>query len=168
MIMPSLAFHSMSDEDVTALVAYLRSQPASGRSLPPRNLNIMAALFIGGGLFPTSAQEPITQPITAPQPGTEEYGSYLISISGCRDCHGQTLSGEPGYFGATAPNLRVEIKNHTPEQFINFFSTGMLPEGRAVAPGAMPLASYRKTFTDEELMDIYNHLVNLSVAQTGQ
>ena len=69
LIMPSYAFHAMSDEDVMAMVAYLRSQPASGRSLPERNLNMLAALFVGSGMFPTSAQEPITEAVVAPAPG---------------------------------------------------------------------------------------------------
>ena len=167
-IMPSQAFHAMSDEDVMALVAYLRSQPPSGRSLPDRNLNALAALFVGAGMFPTAAQEPITEPVTAPPAGTPEYGGYLSQIGACRDCHGATLSGEPGFDGSSAPNLRVRTKDYTPEQFLTFFTTGENPEGRVVAPEAMPWLEYRRAFTDEELVDLYNYLAGLPVAGDGQ
>ena len=57
--MPSQAYRHLSDADVQALVAYLRSQPAVDNPQPARNLNILAALFLGAGLFPTSAQPPV-------------------------------------------------------------------------------------------------------------
>lgn len=161
LIMPSMAFHPMSDADVMSLVAYLRSQPPSGRDLPERDLNVLAALFIGGGIFPTSAQEPITQPVNPPAAGTIEYGEYVSKISACYDCHGATLAGEPGFDGSRAPNLRIEVKSYTQDQFLNFFSTGELPEGRKVEPEVMPWNDYRKVYTDAELIDLYNYLVNL-------
>ncbi len=65
-IMPSEVFHNLSDVDVQAIVAYLRSQPAAGPNTPATKLNVVGALFIGAGLAPTSAQPPITQPIVAP------------------------------------------------------------------------------------------------------
>jgi hypothetical protein len=57
--MPSQAYRNLSDADVQALVAYLRSQPAVDNPQPARNLNVLAALFLGAGMFPTSAQAPV-------------------------------------------------------------------------------------------------------------
>ncbi len=58
-IMPSESFHAMSDADVQALVAYLRSQPAVSRQTPPRDIGLIGTLLIGTGLFPTAVQAPI-------------------------------------------------------------------------------------------------------------
>ncbi len=61
-----------------------------------------ARLFIGAGLAPTSAQPPITQPIVAPAEGASaDYGQYLVSILGCRLCHGENLTG--GKVGGPGP-----------------------------------------------------------------
>ena len=65
-IMPSEIFRDLSDTDVQAIVAYLRSQPAVPPGTPPTRLNVLAALFVGSGMFPTSAQAPITRPVVAP------------------------------------------------------------------------------------------------------
>ncbi|MFV9505286.1 MAG: c-type cytochrome [Oscillochloridaceae bacterium umkhey_bin13] len=70
-IMPSAAFRNMSDEDVLALLAYLRAQPAVGEPSPPRQLNVIGAILIAT-LFPPdafSAQQPITAPVVAPPRG---------------------------------------------------------------------------------------------------
>ena len=109
-IMPSEVFHNLSDVDVQAIVAYLRSQPAIEPNTPPTKLNVVGALFIGAGLAPTSAQPPITQPIVAPAEGASaDYGQYLVSILGCRLCHGENLTGgKSGGPGPPAgPNLMV-------------------------------------------------------------
>src|SRR5262249_38807907 len=78
-IMPSEVFHNLSDTDVQAIVAYLRSQPAVQPVTPATKLNVVAALLIGSGLFHTSAQMPITQPIIPPTGGpSADSGKYLV------------------------------------------------------------------------------------------
>jgi hypothetical protein len=50
------------------------------RDLAERNLNLLVALFLGSGVFPTSAQPPLTAPVTAPLRGVSaEYGEYLVN-----------------------------------------------------------------------------------------
>jgi mono/diheme cytochrome c family protein len=91
--MPAWSYRYLSDNDVQALVAYLRSQPAVSHDVPARNLNILAALAVGVGLAPTSEEPAPSGPIVAPQAGTSAaYGRYLVAITGCRDCHGQDLN----------------------------------------------------------------------------
>src|SRR5258706_439179 len=55
-VMPSEVFHNLSDADVEAIVAYLRSEPAVAPRNPATRLNILAAALIGAGVFTTSAQ----------------------------------------------------------------------------------------------------------------
>jgi mono/diheme cytochrome c family protein len=161
-IMPSMAMHNLSDEDTMALVAYLRSQPAIDRPLPERNLNLLGALFFGAGMFPTSAQTPINSTIVAPAKGTADYGAYLVSAVGCRDCHGQNLDGVTQGNGPTGPNITVIVPTWKEEQFIQYFRTSADPiTGRKISPDAMPVPSYNAALTDEELADIYNYLSNL-------
>lgn len=162
-IMASQAFKHMSDEDAQAIVAYLRSQPAVERDLPERDLNLLAAVLVGGGMFPTSAQPPITAPVVAPAAGSPDYGKYLVSATGCADCHGERLDGvvTGGGPGVAAPDLTASMPAWQEEEFFTFFRSGKLPGGRAVDPMAMPWNSYDKAFSDQDLKDIYTYLHSL-------
>src|SRR5258708_3919349 len=46
LIMPSDNFRNLSDDDVQALVAYLRSQPATGGPTPTNQFNVLGAIFL--------------------------------------------------------------------------------------------------------------------------
>ncbi len=163
-IMPSETFRYLSDADVQAIVAYLRSQPASGDVRPENDLNLLGAVFIGAGLFPTSAQPAITRPITAPPQGpTADYGLYLISVSGCRVCHGPSLTGGAGP-GPAGPNLAALVPHWTEAQFINTIRTGIDPSGHELAAKEMPWRQLSAEFSDNELRAIYLVLHNLGPA----
>lgn len=165
--MPANDFRYMSDEDVQALVAYLRSQPAVGSPTPDNRLNLVGALFINFVDFRT-AQQPAGH-VTAPQPGTPEYGDYLVSVIGCRGCHGKQLQGRlhTGPGGPSGPNLTMIVPHWTEEQFMTFFNTGQLPGGSTVpvetfrdglkAP-VMPWTEVRAATTDEDLKAIYAYI----------
>jgi mono/diheme cytochrome c family protein len=172
--MPANDFRTMSDEDVQAVVAYLRSQPAVGGPTPDNQLNLVGALFINFVDFRT-AQQPVGR-VTAPQPGTPEYGDYLVGVIGCRGCHGKQLQGRlhTGPGGPSGPNLTLVVPQWTEEQFMTFFNTGQLPGGSTVpvetfrdglkAP-IMPWNEVRAATTDEDLKAIYTYIHSLPPVQ---
>jgi mono/diheme cytochrome c family protein len=163
-IMPAPVFHYLSDADVQQIVAFLRSQPAVNRDVPERNLNLLAALFIGSGMFSTSAQPPITQAIIAPPKGTADYGAYLVNATGCKDCHGVNLTGgTPGGFGPVGPNIAALVPNWNEQGFVQTFRNGVDPTGHQLSD-EMPWKSYSKMFTDDELKDLYSYLHGLNTA----
>lgn len=171
LIMPANIYRNLSDEDVQAIVAYLRSQPASGEPTPPNQFNLIGALFLNLSDFRT-AQPPVGS-VIAPEPGTAEYGKYMVDIIGCRDCHGDQLQGKvdngaPG--PPPGPNLTTIVPEWTEEEFMTFFNTGKLPGGGTVptlilpsgfSEPRMPWPVVRAATTDEELRAIYNYLHNL-------
>ncbi len=162
-IMPSDAFHNLSDADVQSLVAYLRSQPSSSTVTPPRDLSLMALALIGAGLFPTAEQPHISQAQSAPPPGvTPQYGGYLISINGCRTCHGANLEGgAPGGFGPPpGPNIRALVPTWQEAAFVSFFRTGVDPYGRIVDPDVMPWSNIGAAYTDDELRAMHAYFKN--------
>ena len=164
-IMPSDTFHHLADSDVQMLVAYLRSQPPSTHATPDRDLGLMAFVLIGAGLFPTADQPPVVQPVVAPPTGaTTQYGQYLVDTTGCRVCHGPNLEGgKPGGFGPPAgPNLRAIVPNWQEAQFVQFFRTGVDPNGRAINPDLMPWKDIGLAYTDEELRGIYAYVHGLT------
>jgi cytochrome c553 len=171
LVMPSGNYRNLSDEDVQAIVAYLRSQPATGGPTPKNQFNMLGAVFMNLSDFRT-AQQPVGR-VTAPQTGTPEYGKYLVDVIGCRDCHGDRLQGivDNGQPGPTpGPNLTKIVPGWTEEQFMAFFNTGKIPGGGQVpmitfASGftepKMPWPLTRATTTDDELKAMYAYLHSL-------
>jgi mono/diheme cytochrome c family protein len=166
-IMPSEVLCNLSDADVQAIVAYLRSQPVTGTASPPTRLNVIAALFVGSGLVHTAAQPPITHPIVAPPEGTTaEYGEYLVSVMFCRQCHGEHLAGrEPGGLGPPAgPNLTLILPPWTLEDFRQTLRTGVDPYKHTLRE-EMPWKQLSAFATDQDLEAIYTYLHALKPVQ---
>jgi mono/diheme cytochrome c family protein len=163
-IMPSDAFHHLSDDDVSTLVAYMRSEPAVNHATPDRDLSLPALVLIGAGLFPTAEQPHISAPQIAPPPGTPAYGQYLVDITGCAACHGPDLRGRaPGGFGPPAgPDLRAIVPAWQEDAFVRFFRTGQDPNGRSIDNAAMPWKDIGQAVTDDELRAIYTYLHSLT------
>lgn len=159
MIMPSRAFRNLSDEDVQAIVAYLRSQPPVEPDTPPNSLNVLGAIMINLGGPPFEAQPPITEPAVAPPAGaTAAYGEYLVSYT-CSSCHGADLGGDEAF---RAPGLAGVGLTWTEAQFINFIRTGERPSGPAVDGELMPWEVLSEFFEDDdELRAIFAHLGTL-------
>jgi mono/diheme cytochrome c family protein len=161
-IMPSGVFRNLSDSDVQSIVAYLRSQPATGATTPPAKLNALGAFLIGA-MLPTAVQPAITQPVVMPAEGTSpEYGKYLVSVLACTECHGENLAGRPpGGLGPPAgPSLRAIVPNWTAENFIHTIRTGLDPSGRKLAPG-MPWKEVSAFASDDDLSAMYAYLHSL-------
>ena len=171
LIMPSDNFRNMSDDDVQSLVAYLRSQPATGGPTPKNQFNFLGAVFMNLSDFRT-AQLPAGR-VTAPQPGTSEYGKYLVDVIGCRSCHGDHLQGrvdnaQPG--PPAGPNLTKIVPQWTEEQFMVFFNTGTLPSGETVptltlpsgfTEPRMPWPMVRAATTNDDLKAMFAYLHGL-------
>jgi mono/diheme cytochrome c family protein len=162
-VMPAEVFRNLSDADVQSVVAFLRSQPATGAPTPPTKLNIVGALLIAL-VFPTAAQTPITQPVVAPVEGTSaDYGKYLVSIADCRSCHGEHLAGRvlKGPGPPAGPNLTMIVPNWTAEQFAQTIRTGIDPNKR-VLTAEMPWRNISGFATDDDLAAIYAYLHGLA------
>ena len=114
-LMSAMDARFLSDEDLAALIAYLRSQPAVQKETPAENVSLLGVLMAGAGLIPQ--QPPVTGTVSAPaRSSTAEYGQYVVSYAGCRGCHGEDLSGGTGL--AKGPNLTVRVPKWTQDQFV--------------------------------------------------
>jgi cytochrome c553 len=161
-VMPSDAFHNLSDADVQSIVAYLRSQPAVEPNTPATKLNVLAALLVGAGVFTTAAQAPITQPIVAPIAGaTPDYGKYLVSIMACRMCHGENLTGgNPGDENA-GPNLALIVPAWSETGFVTTLRTGVDPAGHTLGD-RMPWKAFSAFASDDDLRAMNAYLRGLT------
>lgn len=160
LIMPARGFRNLSDDDVHAIVAYLRSQPPVEPDTPPAKLNVLGAIMVN--FVPLlEVQPPITGPVVAPPPGpTAEYGAYTSSYT-CAFCHGADLRGDETF---PSPDLMGVALGWSEEQFLHFMKTGLRPDGSAVDGEAMPWEEMSEFLEVEELRAVFAHIGTLGAA----
>jgi len=169
-IMPSHQYSRMADEDLGALVAYLKTMPPVDNETKPRNFAFMAYVLAGAGQLGQTPYQMIDHDAahagTMPGSTAAEYGEYISYLSACRDCHGPDMAGavDPGTGEATPDVTSTGAPGSwTVEQFITAFNTGIRPDGSQMSAG-MPWIEYGK-MTDEDLTALYNYLNTLPAAQ---
>ncbi len=149
----------LADEDIVAVIAFLRSQEPVEHvtPLPPDRPSLLG--FILAGLNFPPAPPTVKGVITAPpKASTQEYGKFMTTFLDCTACHGPDLSGGTSPVTPKGPSLRV-VKDWTVDQFIATLRTGKTPDGHELS-GAMP---WRSTghLDDVELGALYSYLVSL-------
>jgi len=157
-VMPSPQFHSMSDEDLGAVIAYLRRQPPVAHEVPARNVNFLAHILLGAGVFDTALQPPLVAPVPAVASDTTvAYGSYLTRLLACRDCHGTDLHGAPK--NSLAPHgadLATLVPAHMPAEFSRALRQGIGFDGRPLDPTQMPWPQFsRLNDAETRAIDFY-------------
>ncbi len=152
---PFTSFNGMAEEDVQALVAFLRTVPPVHRANTPKKIVVpmFESFFLPVWLATFAGRE--TPPPAAPVAGLPR-GEYLVRAVGhCGECHtprsamtmavdsSRLLAGNSkrtGPEGQAAPNITPDpttgIGNWTEEQIVTYLGTGNRPDGD-VAGGLM-------------------------------
>jgi mono/diheme cytochrome c family protein len=162
LVMPSAQFRRMSDEDLSSVIAYLRSQPAVEKTLPKPSMNLLGCLILGLHVYPNSVQPALTGPVAAvAAESTVAYGEYSSYLYGCRDCHGETLhGGKKGQLPPLGPNLAALAASHPQIEFDHAVRGGVSPSGRPLDPTLMPWTQFAG-LEDVEVAALYRYLVSL-------
>ena len=167
--MPAVtAFQYMSDEDLGAIIAYLKTVLPVDRPNGGQNFSALGNILIGAGMFGNLPVEDASHKaqVTAPAVGaTAEYGKYLVAIGDCRSCHGKELAGGPfpdPSVTILSPNLTPggELAAWSAEDFIAAMRTGVTPSGHELNPEYMPWKEI-SIATDDELNAIFLYLQSL-------
>lgn len=165
MFMPVRDWATMADEDVAAIVAYVRSVPAVDRESQRSTVGPMGRALYVAGQLPLFESELIAHDgIERVRPATGvsvEYGRYLAQIGGCMGCHGSTLSG--GKIPGTPPDFKPAanltpsgIGHYTEADFFRALREGKRPDGSAIDP-FMPIGA-TKLMTDDDTRAIWIYL----------
>jgi mono/diheme cytochrome c family protein len=155
-------FRNLSDADVQAIVAYMRSQSVMHNELPPQRHSLVLAFIIGAGIWDVNT-DPVRQPVAAPaRAPTSEYGHYFVRVAGCIDCHGSDLKGSNNPTNApVSPDITTIAPTWTEAGFIQAMRTGMTPTGRMLNSDIMPWKDIGQ-LEDVELIAMYHYLRTLS------
>ena len=165
LIMPSEQYNRISDEDLGALIAYLKTVGPVDNELGESNLGPLGRVIavIAGGLLPASQIDHSAARAPSPVVGVSaEYGGYLAEI--CTVCHGDQLSGSkaPGNERVDAPNITPAgaLGDWTKSQFINTIRSGITPQGDLLNPRCMPWNRFT-LMTEDELDAIWLYIQSL-------
>ena len=158
----------LSDEDLGAILAYLKTVPPVDHQLQGERFTPLAKILLAAGLLDKLPVETVSHDvhITAPEKGaTAEYGEYLVNTNDCRICHGPELNGGPfpdPTITKISPNLTPggELGFWKEEDFIKVMRMGLTPGGHQLDPEFMPWPGYSQ-FYDEELKAIWLYLQSL-------
>lgn len=166
LIMPSGSFWHLSDADLGAIVAYLKSAPPVERRTEPRTLRPLGTGLVGAGLFDAEFPGATIDHAAARPPAPEKspsiaFGDYLVRSFGCHHCHGPEFAGQqpPDPKAAFAPNLTQGGTLRTWNE--EFF----LQSARARQGKDMPWRSLA-AMTDDELRAIWRYLASLPAKAT--
>jgi len=149
----------ISDEDMLALIAFLRTQEAVEHENPEHldQPSFLGVLMLGANMIPDRplVEEPIVAPKKEP---TAEYGQFMTTFLDCKSCHGDDLNGGDSPVGPKGPSLRL-VKAWSQEEFITTLRTGVDPTGHELSP-LMPWRSTGR-LDDVELAALYQYLISL-------
>ena len=157
-VMPSVEFYHLTDEDIGAIVAFLRSLPESdGPATSVEFGPLGRALFAIGEFEPAAPKIDPTAPRLNPGHGDDPMalGEYLAQTA-CAECHGTDLAGQEHPAGNT-PNLAIAAA-YSPEEFRTLLRTGGPRDGRELRlMGDMSIKRFQH-LTDAEIDALHIYL----------
>jgi mono/diheme cytochrome c family protein len=175
--LPFMEFHNMSDDDLTAVISFLRSQPAIRNDVREHEVNALGKAILAFMIKPVGPEK--TPPVHAPEGATIERGAYLAnSVAGCVGCHTERNMMDGSYTGApfsgggvmpmddnpdsvfVTPNLTPDPKTGRITQWTEDAFVARFRAGRVYAKSHMPWGPYNK-MSDDDLRAIYRYLRSL-------
>jgi mono/diheme cytochrome c family protein len=171
--MPARIWNQLSDKDLGALIAYLKSVPPVDNELPQRKIGPAFRLTLALGKAPVSEASLIDHSASrppAPEAGiTPVYGKYLALT--CTTCHGPNLNGgtirDLNGELVTALNLTPggELQGWSEADFMTTLRTGVTPSGHSLNE-IMPWR-YVGQMTDDEIQAVWLYLQSLPALEQG-
>jgi mono/diheme cytochrome c family protein len=180
-MIPFMEKQELSDEDIVAVLSYVRAQPAVHHVVPPHERTLIGDVVFATLLAtPKGPQTP--PPAVSPRGATVENGRYLVEVAvGCGGCHTQRDMASGAYTGPKLAGARAQIEDEsgghagrmwsprnitiapktgvlarlTEDQFVARFRAGRLQPG-----SPMPWETFRRMHEDD-LRAMYRYLVTV-------
>ena len=169
-----MPFHNTSDEDLTAIISFLRSQQPVKNVIPANKLNFIGNAVKAFLVKPVGPSGPVIKSIA--HDTSAAYGKYIaLSVAECNGCHtkrdiagkfiGEPFAGGNDFDGIISPNLTPDSSGRiflwSKKLFIERFRMGKLIE-----KSPMPWNSFKR-MTDDELTAVYNYLKTVPPVKTN-
>ncbi len=182
-VLPFMPFANLADEDLTAIISYLRAQKPVRHEVPRHDVNFLGKAVVAFVLEPQGPTG--TPPVSVKREASTQYGKYLAeNVGNCIKCHTKVdmrtgqLAGIPFSGGAELPSetdpSRVYVSpNLTPdprwgwldgwseEAFVARFHAGPVHQD-----SPMPWRSFGSV-SDDDSRALYRYLKSLPPAPGG-
>jgi mono/diheme cytochrome c family protein len=174
-ILDFMPFHNTSDEDLAAIISYLRAQKPVKKEIPENTYSTMGRIVKAFLVKPVGPDGEV--PVSVKIDSSAAYGKYLaLNVSNCAGCHtkrdmaggytGELFSGGSEIEGIVTPNLTTDSSSRIftwdQQKFISRFR-----EGKKIQQSPMPWNSFKR-MSDDDLIAIYKFLKTLPPVKTGQ
>lgn len=157
--MPSFTFATLNDQDMRAVIAFVRSVPAAGEVRPLPAFEAGARAEIASGAFKSAPTEVAEADMTLPPDVGAEFalGRYIVRAT-CAECHGLDLRGGTPHPGAAPrPDLRM-VTAYDGDQFARLMRTGAPIGDRKLGLMAEVSRGRFTHFTDREVQAVHAYL----------
>jgi mono/diheme cytochrome c family protein len=182
-VLPFMPFANLADDDLVALISFLRSQKPVRHLVPPQEPNLLGKAVLAFVLTPQGPSEPLRRSF-APEPSAE-YGRYLaLNVGNCVKCHtridmrtgkyaGPLFAGGAEHAAEGNPQKKYISPNLTPDPrwgWLNGWSedafVGRFRAGPVHTDSPMPWRAFRNV-SDNDARAIYRFLRTLPPAAGG-
>ncbi len=176
-LMPSEDFLRMSDQELSDIIAYIRSMPPVDREVEPVRLGPLGKLLVATGQIHFSADlvgEHHTAHASTPPPAevTLEFGAHLAAV--CTGCHAMNFAGGPIPGGdpswVPAANLTPHgegLAGWSYEDFARAMRDGRRPDGAEIRAPMSFMTPFANNMTDVEMQALWLYLQSLAPRPTG-
>lgn len=176
-VMPAEDFRLMSDQELSDIVAYIRSFPPVDNTVPAPALGPLGRVLVATGQLPLSVtlidshNEPhlVIPPVAA---ATVEFGGHIAAT--CTGCHGGNLAGGPIAGGdpswPAAKNLTPDpsaLGSWDYEDFVTALRDGARPDGTNLIAPMTFITPYAQRMTDVEMEALWLYLRSLPPVASG-
>ena len=176
-LLPFMEYQELSDEDLVAVISYLRSRPPVAHFVPAHQPSLLGRVVLATMFAkPTGPKSP--PPAMSPMGATVENGQYIVEhLAGCVGCHtvrderngnlvGPKLGGAKAAFGDTtthrlrlwsSPNITTatrtgKLAKMSEDDFVARFRAGQM-----LAGSPMPWEHFRR-MREDDLRAVYRYL----------
>lgn len=174
-VLPFMEYHDLSDEDLAALLSFLRSQKPVHRAVPEHELNLIGKAVLAFAIKPIGPKA-TPRKISPPSEPTVERGEYLAtSVAVCAECHTKRNMLDGSYVQArfsggmvfddggdkiiVSPNLTPSkygrITKWSEDQFVGRFGAGV-----GIPHTHMPWRQFQR-MSENDVRAIYRYLRTL-------
>ena len=174
-LLPFMEMQGLSDDDLVAVVSYLKTQPPVHNPVPPQDYSLLGKIVRATVL--ANPVGPKETPLTvSPRGATLENGHYLVeSVANCYACHTQRnmMTGAftgPRFGGSTGfaddsvttrtwspPNITSDPKTGRLARFTEDEFVARVHAGRLLPGSPMPWENFRR-MDDDDIRAIYRYL----------
>jgi mono/diheme cytochrome c family protein len=181
-LLPFMEFQGLADDDLLAIVSYLRTLPATPHLVPAHEPNVLGRIMYAT-MFATPVGPVSKPPAQSPRGATVDNGKYLVEgVSLCGACHTQRDAKTAQFTGAQFAGSTGMTDDYNPKRTWsppnltsapNTGKLGKLSEdefvarmraGRVIPGSPMPWQNFRN-MSEDDLRAIYKFIASVPATE---